>query len=133
MFTKGFLQQIEVFFQKKLEQVGDKKAEIEALLVHCTEDEAEALKCLYASMPINDVTDYKGFDVNIDYHNDSTLRIDFSSLTSEQQNIVLNCIANVKDYIIPYQTIVDAIDISTAEICDEISEANDYVNNKFPN
>ena len=58
MFTKGFLQQIEVFFQKKMEQVGDKKQEIENLLAQCTEDEAEALKCLYASMPVNDVTDY---------------------------------------------------------------------------
>lgn len=58
MFTKGFLQQIEVFFQKKMEQVGEKKQEIENLLAQCTEDEAEALKCLYASMPVNDVTDY---------------------------------------------------------------------------
>lgn len=58
MFTKGFLQQIEVFFQEKLEQVGEKRKEIETLLAHCTEDEAEALKCLYASMPVNDVTDY---------------------------------------------------------------------------
>lgn len=80
---------------------------------------------------INDLTDYKGFDVSVDSNNDNSEHIDFSALTTDQQNTLLNCIANVKDYIIPYQATVDAFDLSTAEICDKISDANDYVNNKY--
>ncbi|MBE5757760.1 MAG: hypothetical protein E7345_02380 [Clostridiales bacterium] len=80
---------------------------------------------------INDLTDYKGFDVSVDSNNDNSEHIDFSALTTDQQNTLLNCIANVKEYIIPYQATVDAFDLSTAEICDKISDANDYVNNKY--
>lgn len=58
MFTKQFLQQIEKGFEAQMERMGEKKAQVEAILSQCTEQEAEALKCLYASMPVSDAVDY---------------------------------------------------------------------------
>lgn len=58
MFSKEFLEQLEPHFQARMERVGGKRAEIEAVFAQCTADEAEALKCLYAAMPISDAADY---------------------------------------------------------------------------
>lgn len=58
MFTKQFLQQIEKGYEAQMERMGVKKAQVEAILSQCTADEAEALKCLYSSMPVSDAADY---------------------------------------------------------------------------
>lgn len=58
MFTKQFLQQIEKGFEAQMERMGNKKAQVETVMSQCTADEAEALKCLYASMPVSDAVDY---------------------------------------------------------------------------
>ncbi len=58
MFSKEFLQQLEPHFQARMERVGGKRAEIEAVFAQCSADEAEALKCIYAAMPMSDAADY---------------------------------------------------------------------------
>ncbi len=78
---------------------------------------------------LNDFTDYAGYDVDAGWDVDS--RIDYESLTAEQKAVIIRCINGVKGHIIPYQSTVDAIVVSTAEHCDEISDANDYINETF--
>jgi transglutaminase-like putative cysteine protease len=58
MFTKSFLQDMETGYTAQMERLGEKRRKIEALLNQCTESEAEALRCLYASMPVSDAVDY---------------------------------------------------------------------------
>lgn len=58
MFTEGFLKEIESAFQIQMERVKNKRQEVEECLASCSQDEAEALKCLYASMPVSDAADY---------------------------------------------------------------------------
>lgn len=58
MFTERFLEEIEKAFQSQMERIGKKRQEVEECLASCSADEAEALKCLYASMPVSDAVDY---------------------------------------------------------------------------
>ena len=58
MFTQQFLQEIEQAFEEQLKRLGKHKAQIVDILKRCTDQEAEALKCLYASMPVSDAVDY---------------------------------------------------------------------------
>lgn len=58
MFTEDFLGEIEEGFQLQMERIGEKRQEVEAHLKSCSLDEAQALKCLYASMPVSDAVDY---------------------------------------------------------------------------
>lgn len=59
MFTQKFMQEIERSFEAQLNRLGERRTEVEAALVKCSNDEAEALKCLYASMPVSDAADYE--------------------------------------------------------------------------
>lgn len=58
MFTQQFLQEIEQAFEEQLKRLGERKVQIVRLLEKCSDQEAEALKCLYASMPVSDAIDY---------------------------------------------------------------------------
>ena len=58
MFTQQFLQEIEQAFEEQMKRLGELKMRIIHLLEQCTGQEAEALKCLYASMPVSDAVDY---------------------------------------------------------------------------
>lgn len=58
MFTECFLKEIEEAFRMQMERIGRKREEVEKCLASCSESEAEALKCLYASMPVSDAADY---------------------------------------------------------------------------
>lgn len=58
MFTQQFLQEIEQAFKEQMRRMGNKRGQIEAVLDQCTVQEGEALKCLYASMPVSDAADY---------------------------------------------------------------------------
>lgn len=58
MFTERFLKEIEEAFRTQMERIGTKKDEVEKCLASCSRNEAEALKCLYASMPVSDAADY---------------------------------------------------------------------------
>ena len=53
------MQEIERSFEAQLNRLGERRTEVEAALVKCSNDEAEALKCLYASMPVSDAADYE--------------------------------------------------------------------------
>lgn len=59
MFTQKFMQEIERSFEAQLNRLGERRTEVEAALSKCSDDEAEALKCLYASMPVSDAADYE--------------------------------------------------------------------------
>lgn len=59
MFTEKFMQEMERGFKAQMERLGEGREKVEALLLTCNEDEAEALKCLYASMPVSDAADYE--------------------------------------------------------------------------
>lgn len=58
MFTQQFLQEVEKAFEEQMQRLGECRSRVDAVLSTCTEDEAEALKCLYASMPVSDAADY---------------------------------------------------------------------------
>lgn len=58
MFTEHFMKEIEEAFRIQMERIGTKKQEVEECLASCGQNEAEALKCLYASMPVSDAADY---------------------------------------------------------------------------
>lgn len=58
MFTDDFLQKTEQGFNEQMSRLGAERTRVEELLKKCTRDEAEALKCLYASMPVSDAADY---------------------------------------------------------------------------
>ena len=58
MFTQEFMQEIEKAFEEQMNRLKSRKAQVEEILEGCTEDEAEALKCLYASMPVSDGAEY---------------------------------------------------------------------------
>lgn len=58
MFTERFLEEIEGAFRMQMERIGKKRQEVEECLASCSKNEAEALKCLYASMPVSDAADY---------------------------------------------------------------------------
>lgn len=49
---------MEASFQEKMELIGARKAQVEAVLAQCTADEAEALKCIYALMQVGDAVEY---------------------------------------------------------------------------
>ena len=57
MFTQKFMQEIERSFEVQLNRLGERRTEVETALSKCSDDEAEALKCLYASMPVSDAAD----------------------------------------------------------------------------
>lgn len=59
MFTQKFMQEIERSFEAQLNRLGERRTEVETALSKCSDDEAEALKCLYASMPVSDAADYE--------------------------------------------------------------------------
>ena len=59
MFTQKFMQEIERSFEVQLNRLGERRTEVETALSKCSDDEAEALKCLYASMPVSDAADYE--------------------------------------------------------------------------
>ncbi|MEF2767456.1 MAG: transglutaminase-like domain-containing protein, partial [Dorea phocaeensis] len=59
MFTQKFMQEIERSFEAQLNRLGERRTEVETVLSKCSDDEAEALKCLYASMPVSDAADYE--------------------------------------------------------------------------
>lgn len=58
MFTQEFMREIESSFAKQMERLGEKEIQIKKVLEECTQEEGEALKCLYASMPVSDGADY---------------------------------------------------------------------------
>ena len=57
MFTKEFMQQIDAGFEAQMARIGAKRAEVEAVLANCTVDEAEAMRCMYAGMPVSDAAE----------------------------------------------------------------------------
>ena len=59
MFTEKFMQEMERGFEVQMDRLGEGRAKVEAVLSACSKDEAEALKCLYASMPVSDAVDYE--------------------------------------------------------------------------
>lgn len=58
MFTEQFLQKIENGFAAQMQRLGEGRKQVEDVLRQCSSQEAEALKCLYASMPVSDAVDY---------------------------------------------------------------------------
>lgn len=62
MFTEKFMEEMESPFQEQLMRMGEKGAEAAQAVKRAYEEgrvrEAEALKCLYASMPLSDALDY---------------------------------------------------------------------------
>lgn len=58
MFTKEFMLEMEAAFHEQMARLKYRKPQVEKILKECTEEEAEALKCLYASMPVSDGADY---------------------------------------------------------------------------
>lgn len=58
MFTQQFLQEIEQVFEEQMGRLKNKKEQIKSVLAWCTDQESEAMKCLYASMPVSDAADY---------------------------------------------------------------------------
>lgn len=58
MFTEKFMQQVEKAFEEQKIRLGACYERVEHVLQGCNRDEAEAMKCLYASMPISDAVDY---------------------------------------------------------------------------
>ena len=90
-------------------------------------DNVAYIRCFEGS--IKDLANHEGYDV--DCENSTGARIDFSSLTTAQQEFILKCVNGIKDYIIPCKQTVDCFDISKAELCDKISDANDYINETY--
>ena len=58
MFTEKFMREVEKAFEEQKARLGACYERVEHVLQTCSRDEAEALKCLYASMPISDAVDY---------------------------------------------------------------------------
>ncbi len=62
MFTQKFMEEMEAPFQAQVKRMGEKGAEAAEAVKRAYEEgrthEAEALKCLYASMPLSDALDY---------------------------------------------------------------------------
>lgn len=58
MFTQEVMREIESSFAKQIERLGEKEIQIKKVLEECTQEEGEALKCLYASMSVSDGADY---------------------------------------------------------------------------
>lgn len=58
MFTKEFLEEIQPAFEAQMKRLPNWEKEIRQVLETCTAQEAEAMKCLYASMPVSDGADY---------------------------------------------------------------------------
>ncbi len=58
MFTKQFLEEIQPAFEAQMKRLPNWEKEIRQVLETCTAQEAEAMKCLYASMPVSDGADY---------------------------------------------------------------------------
>ena len=62
MFTQKFMEEMEPPFQVQVKRMGKKGAAVAAAVERAGEEgrsqEAEALKCLYASMPLSDALDY---------------------------------------------------------------------------
>ena len=59
MFTKDFLEQINGGFEAQMQRIGKKRAQVEAVMAQSTAKEAEAMRCLYAGMPVSDAADYE--------------------------------------------------------------------------
>lgn len=63
MFTEKLMGELEASFQERLRRMGgngecgEKAAQLERMAREDS-DEAEAMKCLYASMPLSDAVDY---------------------------------------------------------------------------
>ena len=51
------MQQIDAGFEAQMARIGAKRAEVEAVLANCTVDEAEAMRCMYAGMPVSDAAE----------------------------------------------------------------------------
>ena len=66
MFTKEFMLEMEAAFHEQMARLKYRKPQVEEILKECTEEEAEALKCLYASMPVSDGADYSP-ELYLDY------------------------------------------------------------------
>lgn len=58
MFTQAFLNELEIPFAKQAGRMGGYGEKLSALMAECDVHKAEALKCLYASMPLSDALDY---------------------------------------------------------------------------
>ena len=58
MFTQHFMTEILQDFELQMKRLGEHRNKISKVLGTCTDQEAEALKCLYASMPVSDAADY---------------------------------------------------------------------------
>lgn len=62
MFTQKFMEEMEAPFQAQVKRMGEKGTEAAEAVKRAYEEgrthEAEALKCLYASMPLSDALDY---------------------------------------------------------------------------
>ena len=59
MFTEKFMQEMEHGFEEQMGRLGEGRVKVDVVLAACSQDEAEALKCLYASMPVSDAADYE--------------------------------------------------------------------------
>lgn len=59
MFTKQFLQEIEQGFEQQVDRIKEKKERVSEVIAQCSGEEGEALKCLYASMPVSDAAEYQ--------------------------------------------------------------------------
>ena len=79
---------------------------------------------------LNDLTDCEGYDVNVEPYNPEET-ISFEALSAGQQSLLLEIYGLIKNNIIEYQPVVDSINKAEAEHCDTISEANDYINEKY--
>lgn len=62
MFTQEFMEEMEAPFQEQLRRMGEKGARVAEAVTRANAEgrgnEAEGLKCLYASMPLSDALDY---------------------------------------------------------------------------
>lgn len=66
LFSIERRESIEIEFEKLVNRLGNIKNEIIDGLENCTEDEKVAMKFLYTSMPISDISDYS-FDIFYEY------------------------------------------------------------------
>lgn len=58
MFTREWMEELETPFREQMRRMGKKAEEVSEALDGCGEPARDALKCLYASMPLCDALDY---------------------------------------------------------------------------
>lgn len=58
MFTQEWMEELEAPFRQQMKRMGKRAKEVYAVLEGCGKRTGEALRCLYASMPLCDALDY---------------------------------------------------------------------------